>query len=126
MLVDDEKSPETKLRMAGNCSFNRVNAVYAAIAECAVSSENTTVTCIQNSILNKTNEKWGVFAKASQSVGAGVTYWYFNDCSIVLNNYGTFNRTYMIWSSQSYNSSVSVSEAVQNEIPTGNCSSSRI
>ena len=84
--------------MGGNCSFSRVNTVYASIAQCEVISEEETVTCIQNTILNKINEKWGVFAKSYQIIDADIMYFFFNGCSIELNNYGTFNRTYMVWS----------------------------
>ena len=95
-IVSDDFAPT-----ADNCSQRRVSSVYAAIAFCETSSVDNTASCIQNNLQNTTLENWDVFTKEN-SAQAGVSYWYYTNCSLVLNNYGRYNRTYMIWSSKPY------------------------
>lgn len=87
------------------CSTNETNAVYSAINSCQIASESNTTECINNNLLARINERWNVFTKRANSF-AGVAFWLYNNCSINLNNYGTYNRTYTAWPSQLYNSSL--------------------
>ena len=67
-------------------------------------SESNTVDCVMNSIQGRINERWNVFTRRSSSF-AGVAFWIYNNCSVVLSNYGTYNRTYTAWPSALYNNS---------------------
>ena len=71
-----------------------------------MASESNTTDCINNNLQAKIGEKWNVFTKRSTSF-AGVAFWIYNNCSINLNNFGSYNRTYTAWPSQLYNLSKS-------------------
>jgi hypothetical protein len=72
--------------------------IALAINACQLNSIPDSVVCIRDYIRQKYDgQTWNVFVKNTDANLDTVVFWYINKCVVQLANYGTLNRTYLIW-----------------------------
>lgn len=82
--------------MKGTCDSARINLVYLLIGSCTTSDTQDTANCITDGFYNKRSEYWDAIVQKSTE-NAGITYWYYSDCTIKNYAYGTYNYDYFVW-----------------------------
>lgn len=78
------------------CASVEINTAIASIAICDQSDQLNSTTCITNYLNNTLKERWNVWIKSIASTD-GLNYWTWNSCNVTFNNYGKYNRTFIIW-----------------------------
>jgi hypothetical protein len=102
-------------KIGGNlkaCWTNQTNTVFGALAACDSLDASQSVKCMNSYIEAKLHQKWNIFLNEKNGTSQ-LSYWIYDDCSIALNNYGKYNRTYTFWSAYEYQVESKESESLQ-------------
>jgi hypothetical protein len=98
ILSHQQNQSNPKLQYPSVCTPNQTAMITQAINACQLNDISSAVVCIRDYIQKNYNgQTWNVFVKNTDTNLDAVAFWYINKCVAQFTNFGTLNRTYVLW-----------------------------
>ena len=83
------------------CAPVEINTAITSISKCDQADQGNTTDCIVNTLNDTLNEKWDALTRSVSNTD-GLYYWTWNLCNLTYNNYGKYNRSFVLWTAINY------------------------